>query len=288
MDFLRPENLLQFGYKDCLLCEVERKGEEKRCIRCVGRMDQRDRLLWEINRGRIRRNAARMSLAYPGAGHFYSGRYLTGVFWASLLPLTAVLGQGTWRGPTTGHLFLLCAFGLIWYLAWLDAGRGAGEPVAPCRKACPADIDVPDYIALVREGRPLEALALVHDKLPLAAFCGRGGARPGGVSAADRLARLGCVVTVFDEAEEPGGMMRYAVPEFRFPGEALRSDGGTILARGVGFRGGMKFGRELCFESLATEGFEAVLLGVGAGVAVRVSAARGGGGGGVWRPGVSL
>ena len=329
MDFLRPENLLQFGYKDCLLCEVERKGEEKRCIRCVGRMDQRDRLLWEINRGRIRRNAARMSLAYPGAGHFYSGRYLTGVFWASLLPLTAVLVQGTWRGPTPGHLFLLCAFGLIWYLAWLDAGRGAGEPVAPCQKACPADINVPDYIALVREGRPMEALALVHDKLPLAAFCGRAcphpceqkcvriefgapiaimaikryaadvgyaaairpsspageerrrpkvavvGAGPAGLSAADTLARLGCVVTVFDEAEEPGGMMRYAVPEFRFPGEALRSDVGTILARGVGFRGGMKFGRELCFESLATEGFEAVLLGVGAGVPVRFPAAGG-------------
>src|SRR3972149_245874 len=241
MDFLRPENLLQFGYKDCLLCEVERKGEEKRCIRCVGRMDQRDRLLWEINRERTRRNAARMSLPSPGAGHFYSGRYLTGVFWPSLLPLTAVLVQGTWRGPTSGHLFLLCAFGLIWYLAWLDAGRGGGEPVAPCQKACPADINVPDYIALVREGRPMEALALVHDKLPLAAFCGRAGpppgARPGGgpragggppgpprpsspageerrrpkvavvgagpagLSAADTLARLGCVVTVFEDRE---------------------------------------------------------------------------------------
>ena len=39
--------------------------------------------------------------------------------------------------------------------------------------ACPARLRVPDYIALVRAGRPLEALALVHDKLPFAAFCGR-------------------------------------------------------------------------------------------------------------------
>src|SRR4030065_400481 len=104
MDFLRAENLLQFGYKDGLLCEVERKGEEKRCIRGVGRMDQRDRLLWEINRERIRRNAARMSLAYPGAGHFYSGRDLTGGFWASLPPLTAVLVAGTWRGAAPGSV----------------------------------------------------------------------------------------------------------------------------------------------------------------------------------------
>ena len=62
MDFLKPENLLQSGYKDCLLCEVERKGEEARCLRCIGQRDQRDRLLWEINRERIRRNAGRLSL----------------------------------------------------------------------------------------------------------------------------------------------------------------------------------------------------------------------------------
>ena len=319
MEFLRPENLLQSGYKDCLLCEVERKGEEKRCLRCYGRMDQRDRLLWEINRERIRRNAAMLSLAWPGAGHFYSGRYLTGIFWASLLPVTAVLVLGIWRGPTPGHAFLLFAIGLVWYLAWQDAGRGPGDSPAPCQTACPADINVPDYIALVREGRPVEALALVHDKLPFAAFCGRActhpceqkcvriefdapiaimgikryaadvgyaaevqptaspgdgvrrpkvavvGAGPAGLAAADTLARLGGLVTVFDEAEEPGGMMRCAVPEFRFPREALLSDLRTILARGVSFRGGQKFGRDISFESLAKEGFEAVLLAVGAG-----------------------
>ncbi len=324
MDFLRPENLLRSGYKDCVLCEVDRKGEEDRCLRCVGRMDQRDRLLWEINRERVRRKAARLSLLYPGAGHFYGGRYLTGAFWASLLPLTGGLVLSLWRGPTPGHAFLLGAFLLIWYLARIDAGRGPGEPAAPCRAACPADINVPDYIALVREGRPLEALALVHDRLPFAAFCGRAcphpceqkcvrtefdapiaimaikryaadtgyaaavrpsscggevvrrpkiavvGAGPAGLSAADTLARLGAVVTVFDGAEEPGGVMRTAIPEFRYPGEALRSDLRAIFARGVTFRGGQKFGRDLSFESLAGEGFQAVLLAVGAGEPVRL------------------
>ncbi|NNG47851.1 MAG: FAD-dependent oxidoreductase, partial [Deltaproteobacteria bacterium] len=282
-------------------------------------MDQRDRLLWEINRERIRRNAAMLSLAWPGAGHFYSGHYSTGIFWALLLPVTALLVLGIWRGPTPGHAFLLFPIGLVWYLAWLDAGRGPGESAAPCQTACPAEINVPDYIALVREGRPMEALALIHDKLPFAAFCGRAcphpceqkcvriefdapiaimgikryaadvgyaaevqpsappgdevrrpkvavvGAGPAGLAAADTLARLGGIVTVFDEAEEPGGMMRYAIPEFRFPREALLSDLRTILARGVSFRGERKFGRDISFESLAKEGFEAVLLAVGAG-----------------------
>jgi len=173
MDFLRPENLLRYGYKDCVLCEVERKGEERRCLRCSGRLNQRDRLLWEINRKRRGRIAARLALVYPGLGHLYSGRVLQGIFWASLVPLALGLVVNVWTGPTYGHAFLLGAFGLIWYLSWADAGRGFAEPQAPCQQACPSGLAVPDYIALIREGRPLEALALVHDRLPFAAFCGR-------------------------------------------------------------------------------------------------------------------
>ena len=329
MDFLRPENLLQFGYKDCILCEVERKGEEKRCRRCSGRVGQRDRLLWEINRARIRRIAARLSLVYPGLGHFYAGRVLPGVFWASLIPLSLGLVFNVWQGVTLGHAFLLVAFALIWFLAHRDAARGHSERLAPCQAACPSGVAVPDYIALLREGRPLESLALVHDRLPFAAFCGRAcphpceqkcvrgeydapiaimalkrraadlgyaagvtpsseagegarppkvavvGAGPAGLSAANTLARLGCRVTVFDAREEPGGMMRYSVAEFRFPREALLSDVRTILARGIHFQGGKTFGRDITFEDLARDGFEAVLIAVGTGEALRLPGSGG-------------
>jgi NADPH-dependent glutamate synthase beta subunit-like oxidoreductase len=173
MDFLKPENLLRFGYKDCVLCDVERKGEGKRCERCSGRLDQRERLLWEIRRERIRRTAGRLSLIFPGLGHFYAGRYAGGAFWFSLLPLTLGPVLYVWKGATVGHAFLLVSAAMTWWLAWMDARRGPREQVAPCESACPAGIRVPDYIALVRENRPLEALALVLDKLPFAAFCGR-------------------------------------------------------------------------------------------------------------------
>ena len=86
-DSLRPENLLRSGYKDCVLCEVLRPGEEERCRDCSGRQGQRDRLLWEIRRERIRKTAGILSLVYPGLGHLYSGRISYGVFWAALLPL---------------------------------------------------------------------------------------------------------------------------------------------------------------------------------------------------------
>jgi len=173
MDSLLPKNLLRHGYKDCVLCEVTRPGEEERCRDCSGRIGQRDRLLWEIRRERIRKTAGVLSLVYPGLGHLYSGRIAYGVFWAALLPLSLGLVLNVWSGITFGHGFLLLEAAMIWWLAWNDARRGPREPVAPCQGACPSGIHVPDYIALVREGRPLEALALVHDKLPFAAFCGR-------------------------------------------------------------------------------------------------------------------
>ncbi|MDA8179610.1 MAG: FAD-dependent oxidoreductase [Desulfobacteria bacterium] len=173
MDSLLPKNLLRFGYKDCVLCEVLRPGEEERCRNCSGRLGQRDRLLWEIRRERILRTAGKLSLVYPGLGHLYSGRIAYGVFWSILLPMSLGLVLNVWSGVTFGHAFLLAEAAMIWWLAWTDARRGPREPVAPCEGACPSGIHVPDYIALVREGRPLEALALVHDKLPFAAFCGR-------------------------------------------------------------------------------------------------------------------
>ena len=329
MDFLRPENLLRSGYKDCVLCEVLRPGEEERCRDCSGRLDQRDRLLWEIGRERIRKTAAALSLVYPGLGHLYSGRIAYGIFWAALLPLTLVLVLYVGSGITFGHGILLVEAGVIWWMAYVDARRGPREAAAPCESACPAGIRVPDYIALVREGRPLEALALVHDKLPFAAFCGRAcphpceqecvrnefgapisimaikryaadlgyaagnlpssvesggiqgprvavvGAGASGLSAADTLARLGALVTVFDPYEEPGGMMRYGAAEFRFPADALLADVTRILARGVSFRGGVTFGKDVTFSSLAAEGFDAVLIAVGAREAVRLPSAGG-------------
>src|SRR5262249_38059247 len=43
------------------------------------------------------------------------------------------------------------------------------------------------------------------------------GAGPAGLSAAHDLALLGYEVTVFEAAAEPGGMMRFGIPEYRLP-----------------------------------------------------------------------
>ncbi|MEW6423954.1 MAG: FAD-dependent oxidoreductase [Bacillota bacterium] len=45
--------------------------------------------------------------------------------------------------------------------------------IAPCQAACPAGIDVPNYVALVGEGRYEEALELIREDAPLPGVLGR-------------------------------------------------------------------------------------------------------------------
>ncbi len=91
------------------------------------------------------------------------------------------------------------------------------------------------------------------------------GAGPAGLAAAHDLAMRGYRVTLFDEREEPGGLLRYGIPEFRLPREALACDVRRILARGVAFEGGRALGRDLdADELLGDGGYDAVFLATGA------------------------
>lgn len=49
--------------------------------------------------------------------------------------------------------------------------RAAEE--APCKKACPAGIDIPRYIRSIREGKFNDALAVIREKIPFPSVCGR-------------------------------------------------------------------------------------------------------------------
>jgi len=62
------------------------------------------------------------------------------------------------------------------------------------------------------------------------------GAGPRGLTAARDLVKMGYGVTVFEALPEPGGMMRYGIPEHRLPKDILRRDIADILALGVELR----------------------------------------------------
>ena len=91
---------------------------------------------------------------------------------------------------------------------------------APCEEAC----------VFNAEGHPIPIRALERFasefggvKLEKAALGPRGkkvaiiGSGPSGMSAAYYLAKMNFSVTIFEAAHEPGGLLRYAIPEFRLP-----------------------------------------------------------------------
>ena len=89
------------------------------------------------------------------------------------------------------------------------------------------------------------------------------GAGPAGLTAAYYLALQGHAVTVFDEFPEPGGMMRYGIPQYRLPQERLEKDVAAVMDLGVTFKGETSIGGGTSLDKLKKE-FDAVFIASGA------------------------
>jgi glutamate synthase (NADPH) small chain len=93
------------------------------------------------------------------------------------------------------------------------------------------------------------------------------GSGPSGLSCATDLARLGHEVTVFEALHELGGVLVYGIPEFRLPKEIVQTEIRQLEKMGVRFATNAVIGMtDTVDELLTTEGFDAVFLGVGAGL----------------------
>jgi NADH-quinone oxidoreductase subunit F len=88
------------------------------------------------------------------------------------------------------------------------------------------------------------------------------GAGPTGLTAAFYLALLGHDVTVFDPMPEPGGMLRFALPEYRLPKPALQREIELIERLGVKFALNTRVGADVTLNEL-DERFDAVFLAIG-------------------------
>jgi len=89
------------------------------------------------------------------------------------------------------------------------------------------------------------------------------GAGPAGLAAAHDLALLGHDVTVFEAGSEPGGMMRYGIPEYRLSRSLLHAEIDKILSLGVTLKLETPLTRDFGLAQLRAAGFESVFLSVG-------------------------
>lgn len=206
--------------------------------------------------------------------------------------------------------------------AMAEAARCLNCKNAQCMKGCPVSINIPAFIAQVKEGNFEEAYHIISESSALPAVCGRVcpqenqcegkcirgikgeavsigklerfvadaaakfhyrqqdpapanghkiaivGSGPAGLACAGELARMGCDVTIFEALHEPGGVLRYGIPEFRLPKKrivAREIDNVTDL--GVKIETNVVIGKAVTVDQLIDEeGFEAVFIGSGAGL----------------------
>jgi len=89
------------------------------------------------------------------------------------------------------------------------------------------------------------------------------GSGPAGLSCAGELAKQGYQVTVFAERSEPGGVIRYGVPAYRFDKKFFKNELQDLYDLGVQFRCNTKIQGKAGSEKLLNDGYKAVFLSPG-------------------------
>jgi glutamate synthase (NADPH) small chain len=90
------------------------------------------------------------------------------------------------------------------------------------------------------------------------------GSGPAGLAAAQQLARAGHDVVVFEKDEQPGGLLRYGIPDFKLAKSVLDRRLDQLKAEGVAFQTGVKVGEDVSTRYLRKL-FDCICLTMGAG-----------------------
>jgi len=126
-----------------------------------------------------------------------------------------------------------------------------GEPVSICRvKRAAADLREPGHVYLEQLFAPVGKRVCVV------------GSGPAGLAAAHDLSAVGIEVAMLEAFDEPGGMLRYGIPEFRLPRDILTAEIESILRLGITLKTGVRVGRDVSVEELMSQ-YDAVLFAAG-------------------------
>lgn len=92
------------------------------------------------------------------------------------------------------------------------------------------------------------------------------GAGPSGLTVAGDLILKGHDVTIFEAFHLPGGVLVYGIPEFRLSNDIVFAEVDFLGKLGVKVQCNAVVGRIITLDELFEEGYEAIFLGVGAGL----------------------
>ncbi|MEO5608374.1 MAG: glutamate synthase subunit beta [Ornithinibacter sp.] len=89
------------------------------------------------------------------------------------------------------------------------------------------------------------------------------GSGPAGLATAQQLTRAGHTVAVYERADQPGGLLRYGIPEFKMEKSVVDRRISQMKSEGTRFRTGVDVGRDVTGEDLRAR-FDAVVVAIGA------------------------
>ncbi len=153
---------------------------------------------------------------------------------------------------------------------------------AVCGRVCPQETQCEATCVLGKKGEPvaignLERFAADYEREhgtgalpPTAEPTGKRvavvGSGPAGLTVAGDLILKGHEVTVFEAFHKPGGVLVYGIPEFRLPKAIVAQEVNFLERLGVKLECNQVVGRTVSIDELFAEGYEAVFIGVGAGL----------------------
>ncbi|MDL2315885.1 NADPH-dependent glutamate synthase [Desulfovibrio sp. OttesenSCG-928-A18] len=159
---------------------------------------------------------------------------------------------------------------------------------AICGRVCPQEIQCEGHCVLNAKGQPIaigrlerfvadtylassacmyllgSEECLLPDPAVKVACIGSG---PSSLTVAGYLAARGVSVTVFEALHELGGVLVYGIPEFRLPKkDVVGTEIDMLRQLGVKFKTNTVGGKTFQIEDLFRQGYQAVFIGVGAGL----------------------
>lgn len=153
---------------------------------------------------------------------------------------------------------------------------------AICGRVCPQEDQCEKVCTLGKRGDPvgigrLERFVADYERerdtvtvppppLPTGKSVAVVGSGPAGLAAAGDLVKLGHRVTVFEAFHTPGGVLVYGIPEFRLPKDIVKAEVEYLAKLGVEFKVNSVIGKLKTLQDLFDEGYQAIFLGLGAGL----------------------